>query len=133
MSVAAHAQTLSGVWEGERVRGGGGARAVDDGGLYHPPPPDSRLPLLFHLSSLAAALLAAPALLAAAPSSARDAKAAAAAAAARKEALKRAAQGVRASGKDDAVFADSPYAVSEDHTPNQHSHQDEGAKTAGGS
>lgn len=81
-------------------------------------------------SALAASLLALPLL--PRPALAKNAKEAAAAAAARKEALRKAAADVKSTGRDENVFADSPYAVGEDHSPNAHSHQDEGAKTAGG-
>ncbi|KAL0052924.1 hypothetical protein WJX82_009948 [Trebouxia sp. C0006] len=72
-------------------------------------------------------LVAFPALLAA-PAFARDADKAKAAAEARKEALAKAAEEMRESGKTASAFSESQYAVSEDKSPNVHTRQEEGVR-----
>ena len=56
------------------------------------------------------------------------------AAAARKAALKAAIENAKATGKDagEPEAFQSSASVPEDHSPNSHSHQEEGAKTSGG-
>jgi hypothetical protein len=68
------------------------------------------------------------------PAFARNATAAAEAAAARKAALKAAIENAKATGKDagEPEAFQSSASVPEDHSPNSHSHQEEGAKTSGG-
>jgi MoxR-like ATPase len=81
------------------------------------------------LAGVGALTLAAPP-----PASARNAEAAAQAAAARKAALKAAIANAKASGRDagEPEAFQSAASVPEDHSPNSHSHQDEGARTTGG-
>ena len=47
---------------------------------------------------------------------------------ARKRALRAAAERAKETGVGGAAFSDSEYMVGEDHSPNQHSHQEEGSK-----
>eukprot|EP00884_Botryococcus_braunii_P013743 jgi/Botrbrau1/2236/Bobra.101_2s0064.1 len=77
-------------------------------------------------------LVGLPALVAPAAALAVDAKAAAQAKEARKAALRAAAEDMRTTGKSENAFPESAYSVGEDHSPNSHSHQEEGAKTAKG-
>lgn len=79
-----------------------------------------------------AILAGVPTLLAPSMALAVDAKAAAEAREARKAALKAAAEDMKATGKAENAFAESAYSVGEDHSPNSHSHQEEGAKTSKG-
>jgi hypothetical protein len=67
-------------------------------------------------------------LLAAGSAFARDAQKAAAAKEARKQALAKAAEDMRSTGKSEAAFEDSSYAVSEDKSPNVHTRQEEGLR-----
>eukprot|EP01025_Chloroclados_australasicus_P041015 TRINITY_DN4321_c0_g1_i2.p3 TRINITY_DN4321_c0_g1~~TRINITY_DN4321_c0_g1_i2.p3 ORF type:complete len:114 (-),score=14.59 TRINITY_DN4321_c0_g1_i2:505-846(-) len=84
-----------------------------------------------HASRRASALglLLAPVLVAV-PAHARDAEAAKAASEERKRKLREAADISAETGRDQKVFEDSDYMMSEDaRTPNVHSRQDEGSKT----
>ncbi|KAL3159722.1 hypothetical protein ABBQ38_010128 [Trebouxia sp. C0009 RCD-2024] len=62
------------------------------------------------------------------PAFARDAEKAKAAAESRKEALAKAAEEMRESGKTASAFSESQYAVSEDKSPNVHTRQEEGVR-----
>ncbi|CAK0784135.1 hypothetical protein CVIRNUC_007338 [Coccomyxa viridis] len=69
-------------------------------------------------------LLAAPAALA------KDLGAAARAKEERRAALAKAAGDMKNTGKAESAFEDSGYAVGEDHSPNSHTRQEEGARTS---
>ncbi|KAK9811297.1 hypothetical protein WJX72_001364 [[Myrmecia] bisecta] len=71
-----------------------------------------------------------PAAFLAAPANARNVKDALKAKAEREAALKAAAEKMRNSGRNAEAFADSSYAVSEDKSPNIHTRQEEGLRTA---
>jgi hypothetical protein len=104
---------------------------------HHSDPPTIHAPTHTNISAaLSSALLAAGAALSLAsprPAAARNAEAAAAAAAARKAALKAAVENAKASGRDagEPEAFQSAASVPEDHSPNSHSHQEEGARTSG--
>ncbi|CAL5230023.1 g13467 [Coccomyxa viridis] len=75
-------------------------------------------------------LLGAGLLIAAPAALAKDIGAAARAKEERRAALAKAAEDMKSTGKAESAFEDSGYAVGEDHSPNSHTRQEEGARTS---